>query len=126
MKNHVLAGAATVVLALAGGTGLATARVIAGPSSASAARPALTPTPAHSPLALASRARRVPRNLVGKRLNAAESELDSQGIGFRTVGGGIFGIVLKSDWGVCDTIPHGGAAVRGPVKLVVGHFTCGA
>jgi hypothetical protein len=27
---------------------------------------------------------------------------------------------------VCDTKPAGGQPVRGPVQLIVGHFTCGA
>jgi hypothetical protein len=126
MKNSFLAGAATVGLALAGGAGLASARVIPRPSSGPAVHTIRATKPAHNPLALTARARRVPGNLVGRPLNAAETELDRKGIGFATVGGGLFGIVVKSDWGVCDTIPHGGAAVRGPVKLVVGHFTCGA
>lgn len=68
----------------------------------------------------------VPSNLQNHRLDQVENELDAKGIGFRTVGGGAFGIVLKGDWGVCETQPGAGQAIHGPIKLIVGHFTCGA
>jgi len=68
----------------------------------------------------------VPTDLVGQTLDQVETELDGDGIGYQTVGGGAFGIVLKADWGVCDTKPSGGQSVNGPVQLIVGHFTCGA
>ena len=87
------------------------------------AAPAPTPAPAAAPV---SAAVKVPGNLVGKNLVAVENELDGDGIGYRTVGGGAFGIVLKGDWGVCGTTPAAGHSVSGPVQLVVGHFTCGA
>lgn len=73
-----------------------------------------------------SSARRVPSGLTGHKLSAVENKLDAKGIGFKTVGGGLFGIVIKSDWGVCATEPGAGKPIHGPVKLVVGHFTCGA
>jgi len=68
----------------------------------------------------------VPTDLVNKSLDEVENELDGDGIGYQTVSGGAFGIVLKADWGVCDTKPGGGQPVNGPVQLIVGHFTCGA
>jgi hypothetical protein len=68
----------------------------------------------------------VPRDLLNKPLDRVENELDGDGIGYHTVGGGTFGIILKADWGVCDTKPAGGQPVSGPVQLIVGHFTCGA
>ncbi len=70
--------------------------------------------------------RRVPTGLTNHRLNVVEAELDAKGIGFKTVGGGIFGIVIKSDWGVCATQPGAGQPVHGPIKLIVAHFSCGA
>lgn len=79
-----------------------------------------TTTPASTPAA-----RTVPGDLDNHPLNADESELDSDGIGYQTVGGGTFGIIVKSDWGVCDTKPGTGQPVHGPVQLIVGHFTCG-
>lgn len=68
----------------------------------------------------------MPTDLENKPLNQVEDELDGDGIGYHAVGGGTFGIILKSDWGVCDTKPAGGATVSGPVQLIVAHFTCGA
>jgi hypothetical protein len=93
-------------------------------SSGGTPAPAVRAQPADAPIAFVA-SRTVP-DLVGKKLNKAEAELDSKGIGFKTEGGGIFGIVVKSDWGVCDTTPHAGKPVHGPVKLIVGHFACGA
>lgn len=74
---------------------------------------------------VAATANKVP-NVTNLALPAAEHELRKDGIGYRTKGGGIFGIILKSDWGVCAQIPRAGSVVRGKVELVVGHFTCGA
>ena len=79
-----------------------------------------------SPPVAASGTTTVPGNLVNKTLPADESELDTDAIGYKTVGGGVFGILVKSDWGVCATTPTAGQPVHGPVKLIVGHFTCGA
>jgi hypothetical protein len=58
---------------------------------------------------------------VGQRLDVAEDQLDNAGVTYHTIGGGMFGIVVKSDWGVCSTQDDGG-----DLGLVVGHFTCGA
>ena len=55
------------------------------------------------------------------RLDDAEDQLDQAGISYHEVGGGTFGIVVKSNWGVCKTHNDGG-----DMALVVGHFTCGA
>jgi hypothetical protein len=68
----------------------------------------------------------VPADLVDESLPVAENELDGEGIGYQTKGGGTFGIIIKSDWGVCGTNPNGGQPVNGPVELIVGHYTCGA
>lgn len=70
--------------------------------------------------------RTVPKGLTNRPLNVVENRLDALGIGFKTVGGGIFGIIVKSDWGVCAVEPGAGNPIHGPIKLVVGHFTCGA
>jgi hypothetical protein len=54
----------------------------------------------------------------------AENELDGMGITYTEVGGGVFGIVVKSNWIVCQTAPSGGQSVSGPVSLIVDHYSC--
>jgi hypothetical protein len=41
-------------------------------------------------------------------LNAAEDTLDAAGLGYRAVGGGAFGIVVRSHWTVCRQAPKPG------------------
>jgi hypothetical protein len=64
-----------------------------------------------------ARPHRVP-DLVGVRLDVAEAELDTVGLRYRTVGGGLFGIVVRSNWVVCGELPNAGATARA-VTLVV-------
>lgn len=59
----------------------------------------------------------------GQRLDLAERRLDDAGLEYERVGGGTFGIVVPSNWRVCDQEPKGGEAVR--VRLVVDR-TCPA
>jgi hypothetical protein len=66
----------------------------------------------------------VPSDLVGERLDVAENELSGLGITYTPVGGGVFGIVVKSDWIVCQTMPSGGQPVSGSVSLIVDHYSC--
>jgi hypothetical protein len=66
---------------------------------------------------------KVPGDLVGKKLNDVEDELDSAGISYSTEGGNVF---LRGDWGVCSTTPSAGTSVSGAVLLHIGHFSCGA
>lgn len=73
----------------------------------------------------AAKAKRMP-NVVNKALPAAERILRRHGIRYKTEGGGLFGIVIKGDWGVCATRPSAGRPVHGKAELVVGHYTCGA
>ncbi len=56
-----------------------------------------------------------------QRLDVAEEELESQGWHFKVVGGGLFGVVVKSDWTVCESRPGGGAAVPASttIRLIV-------
>lgn len=56
---------------------------------------------------------------VGERLDVAEDDLDERGIRFKEVGGGSFGIVVRSNWEVCETRPAAGQPVGGAVKLIV-------
>ena len=63
--------------------------------------------------------KRVPR-LVGERLDVAENRLDDLGLRYDAIGGGAFGIVVRSHWRVCAQRPRAGARAR-EVKLVVAH-----
>lgn len=65
-----------------------------------------------------SRAGHAVPNLVGERLDVAEDKLDQLGLSYKEIGGGTFGIVVRSNWTVCQTEPaSGGAAAR--VRLIV-------
>jgi hypothetical protein len=57
----------------------------------------------------------------GQRLDVAEEELEAHSWHFKVVGGGLFGVVVKSDWTVCETRPSGGSSVSGSttIRLVV-------
>jgi hypothetical protein len=57
-------------------------------------------------------------DLVGERLDVAEDELDSLGIFYREIGGGTFGIVVRSNWEVCETRPSEGERAS-TVRLIV-------
>jgi hypothetical protein len=59
--------------------------------------------------------------LSGKRLDVAEMMLGQRGLRWREVGGGMFGILVKSNWVVCMTMPGRGARVGSyaRVSLVV-------
>ncbi len=51
-------------------------------------------------------------DVTGERLDAAEDNLDAAGLRYRAVGGGAFGIVVRSHWLVCEQSP------RPPAKAV--------
>jgi hypothetical protein len=57
-------------------------------------------------------------NLVGQRLDVAESNLDDMGLKYEEIGGGTFGIIAKSNWTVCSTQPEAGSSAS-KVKLIV-------
>jgi serine/threonine protein kinase len=50
-------------------------------------------------------------SLAGQPLDAAERQLDELGLQSSEVGGGLFGVLIPSDWNVCDTSPGAGTAV---------------
>jgi hypothetical protein len=84
----------------------------------------LPPPPTTLPPVTTTTQPTVPSDLVGERLDVAENELSGQGISYTAVGGGVFGIVVKSDWIVCQTMPSGGQPVSGSVSLIVDHYSC--
>ena len=65
-------------------------------------------------------------NVVHKRLDVAELMIRGRGLKIREVGGGVFGIVVKSNWIVCQTIPKAGVRVTAGsrVNLIVEHYSC--
>jgi beta-lactam-binding protein with PASTA domain len=58
-------------------------------------------------------------DVVGERLDVAKSRMDDAGYGTEEIGGGTFGIVVESNWTVCETDPTAGASGGGDVKLIV-------
>ncbi|HEY4347435.1 MAG TPA: PASTA domain-containing protein [Gaiellaceae bacterium] len=57
-------------------------------------------------------------DLVGERLDLAEETLDAVGLRYRTVGGGLFGIVVRSHWSVCRQSPSPGVLTRSVTLFV--------
>jgi hypothetical protein len=61
--------------------------------------------------------KRVP-NVRGERLDVAEARLDARGLDWEEVGGGTFGVVVRSHWYVREQIPAPGRKAT-TVRLVV-------
>jgi hypothetical protein len=81
-----------------------------------------TPAPAPSSSASSGASDRVSvPNEVGERLDVAEDDLSSKGLTFQEIGGGVVGIVVKSNWTVCQTKPSAGTKVSSgaSIKLIV-------
>jgi beta-lactam-binding protein with PASTA domain len=51
-------------------------------------------------------------SLVGQPLDVAEQRLDDLGLQPAETGGGLFGVIFRSDWDVCETSPPAGTSVR--------------
>jgi len=56
-------------------------------------------------------------DLVGAALDAAEDQLDAEGLDHDAVGGGMFGIIDRSAWEVCATDPPAGEDASAGVTL---------
>jgi hypothetical protein len=91
------------------------------------AKPKPKPAPAPAPTTTSGPATDGPimPDVVGKDLDAATGELDSEGIQYALNSNGKH-VILRFDWGVCSTSPAAGQAATGVVVLNVGHFSCGA
>ena len=66
-------------------------------------------------------------DVVGLQLDVALSDADRAGIDpddVEVVGGGLFGVVDKSNWTVCEQLPAAGTAVSGRPRLTVDR-SCG-
>jgi serine/threonine protein kinase len=60
-------------------------------------------------------------SLVGQPLDVAEQRLDELGLQSTEEGGGIFGVLISSDWEVCGTSPSANSTVRrgATVRLLI-------
>ena len=65
----------------------------------------------------AAEPRRVP-DVRGQRLDVAEARLDARGLQWEEIGGGVFGVVVRSNWYVDDQIPKPGKKAT-TVRLIV-------
>jgi hypothetical protein len=60
-------------------------------------------------------------DLRNERLDVAEERLDSLGLGYEEIGGGTFGIVVRSEWQVCGQEPAPGKKAS-KVRLIVDRY----
>jgi hypothetical protein len=51
-------------------------------------------------------------SLAGQPLDVAEQRLDDLGLSSSEDGGGLFGVLIPSDWIVCSTTPDAGSVVQ--------------
>jgi serine/threonine protein kinase len=60
-------------------------------------------------------------DLAGQPLDVAEQRLDDLGLNSREEGGGLFGVIVPSDWDVCETSPASGSVVKpgATVRLLI-------
>jgi hypothetical protein len=56
--------------------------------------------------------------LQGKRLDVAEELAKEARVPYKIIGGGLFGVIVTSDWTVCEQSPPAGA-LAARVKLVI-------
>jgi PASTA domain len=61
--------------------------------------------------------KRVP-DVRGQRLDVAEARLDARGLQWEEIGGGVFGVVVRSNWYVDEQVPRPGAKAT-TVRLIV-------
>jgi hypothetical protein len=114
-------GAGLVVLGLAAcgeSTPAAPNTVVTIIKTEQAPTPATQTVPSQKPAPASSSAVTLP-DVVGQRLDVAELHLDDLHIRYREVGGGTFGVVVASNWTVCEQEPAAGASNPGRVNLIV-------
>ena len=58
-------------------------------------------------------------DVAGERLDVAKAEMDDAGYDTEEIGGGAFGIVVESNWTVCETDPPAGSSGDSTVKLII-------
>jgi hypothetical protein len=82
------------------------------PTPAVAREPVAKPRPKPKPVVTTP-------DLVGERLDVAEADLRDRHIRYRELGGGTFGIVVPSNWTVCEQRPAPGTQNPGRVTVIV-------
>jgi hypothetical protein len=80
-------------------------------------QPASTASTATSPGSQPAGDHTIPA-LKGKRLDVAEEFAKEAHVPYKLIGGGIFGVIVASDWTVCEQEPPAGALAPS-VKLVI-------
>lgn len=90
-------------------------KLLAARPAAPAKTPAATTQKPPAPVTVA-----VP-SLIGERLDVAEATLREKGLRYSEIGGGSFGIVVRSNWVVCETRPGAATEVkkRTRIRLIV-------
>jgi hypothetical protein len=68
-------------------------------------------------------ANRVPQ-VEGKRLDVAQELLDDAGVGYEVIGGGALGVLVRSNWRVCEQRPRAGKKAK-TVDLIVARSCAG-
>jgi hypothetical protein len=63
-------------------------------------------------------------DVVGERLDLAQSHIEDAGLEYEEVGGGTFGVIDASGWMVCSQEPSSGGTTDEAVKLIVDR-SCG-
>jgi len=131
MMKLIVGGGVAIATALAGcggGSGSQTQTVVTViektvqvPASAPSAAPPQSGAASATPAKPAGDATSVPivPDVTGRRLDVAELHLRAKHIRYREVGGGTFGIVVRSNWTVCQQEPRPGTAANGRVSLIV-------
>ena len=59
-------------------------------------------------------------DVTGEPLDVAEDTLDAVGLNYQTVGGGAFGIIVRSHWTVCRQRPAPGRRAGGHARRLPG------
>jgi hypothetical protein len=61
-------------------------------------------------------------DVTGKRLDVAKNDIKQAGVEdqVKVIGGGLLGVIVDSDWEVCDQSPAPGQGVSGAPQLTVG------
>ena len=58
-------------------------------------------------------------DVTGQRLDVAKADMEDAGYDTEEIGGGAFGVVVESNWTVCETDPPAGSTADGAVRLII-------
>lgn len=118
----LLAGCGSTPTASTGNQSPATTAAPATTAPATTLAPATTVPPAttvgNTPMSAPPGTASAVPNVAGEELDQAEATLLSDNLGYKVFGGGMFGVVIASDWTVCSQTPGAGTNANA-VHLVV-------